>query len=107
MGKFEPGQSKVPGSGRRKGVSNIVTGDIRALVLGALDELGGQRYLVQQAKKNPQAFLSLLGKCLPKDIRIDAKLSLADILREAEANFTRSSQGEHATTAGSGEKVKP
>lgn len=48
------------------------------MILGALDEAGGQAYLVKQAKKNPKAFLALLGKCLPKDItNSDGSLSEA------------------------------
>ena len=39
--------------------------------LGALDELGGQDYLVTQARENPVAFLSLVGKILPKEIKAD------------------------------------
>jgi hypothetical protein len=54
--------------GRKKGTPNKVTGDLRAMILGALSDAGGQDYLTKQAKKNPKAFLALLGRCLPKDI---------------------------------------
>jgi hypothetical protein len=48
------------------------------MVLGALTDAGGQDYLTKQAKKNPKAFLALLGKCLPKDItNSDGSLSAA------------------------------
>lgn len=64
--------------GRKKGTPNRVTGDLRAMVLGALSDAGGQDYLTKQAKKNPKAFLSLLGRCLPKDItNSDGSLSAA------------------------------
>jgi len=39
--------------------------------LQALAELGGRDYLVTQATSNPAAFLALLGRCLPKDIRLE------------------------------------
>lgn len=38
------------------------------MVLGALDDAGGQRYLAQQAIDNPGPFLALLGKILPAHI---------------------------------------
>ena len=54
--------------GRQKGSLNKITKDVRNLILSSLDEVGGQKYLVQQAKANPAAFLTLIGKCLPKDV---------------------------------------
>jgi hypothetical protein len=56
------------GKGRPKGAPNKVTADLRAMVLGALDDAGGQKYLATQAATNPSAFLSLVGRCLPKEI---------------------------------------
>ena len=35
------------------------------MILAALDAVGGAEYLRRQAKKNPVAFMSLLGKLLP------------------------------------------
>lgn len=54
--------------GRQKGTPNKITGDLRSMVLGALEGAGGQAYLQRQADTSPTAFLSLLGKCLPKEI---------------------------------------
>lgn len=54
--------------GRPKGARNKITKDLRAMVLGALDDAGGQQYLKEQAGTNPAAFLTLVGKCLPKEI---------------------------------------
>lgn len=72
------GGPKTPGSGRKKGTPNKVTGDLRSMVLGALADAGGQKYLAKQAEENPTAFLALLGKCLPKDItNSDGSLSEA------------------------------
>lgn len=60
---------KVPGSGgSRKGKPNKITADLRAMIQGALADAGGRKYLVTQAKENPSAFLTLLGKTLPKEI---------------------------------------
>ena len=51
--------------GRVKGTPNKMTAALRTLILGALDEAGGQAYLRRQASKNPAAFMTLLGKVLP------------------------------------------
>src|SRR5215471_7162681 len=52
------------GGGSRKGIPNKLSGDVRAMILRALDEVGGHAYLVEQAQKNPNAFMSLVGKVL-------------------------------------------
>ncbi len=62
---------------------NKVTADIKAMVLGALDRAGGEEYMLEQAKNNPNAFLTLVGKVLPTQItgpndgpvQVDAKYS--------------------------------
>jgi len=38
------------------------------MILGALDDAGGRGYLAIQAKSNPVAFLTLLGKVLPQTV---------------------------------------
>lgn len=58
------------GIGRKKGVPNKITGDVRAMILGALQDVGGQAYLAQQATENPQAFMALVGRTLPKDLNV-------------------------------------
>lgn len=40
------------------------------MILGALSDAGGQKYLLKQAKENPAAFMTLIGKVLPKDIAL-------------------------------------
>lgn len=46
------------------------------MVLNALQGAGGQVYLQRQADESPAAFLALVGKCLPKDIKVEAAGSL-------------------------------
>lgn len=58
-------------AGRRKGKPNKFTADLKAMILGALDDAGGQKYLTDQAKNNPNAFLGLIGKVLPTTIKGD------------------------------------
>ena len=71
-----PGRPKT--GGRKKGVTNKVNAEVKELIRGALDDAGGQEYLVKQAKDNPTAFLALVGKILPKDInaKIEGSISL-------------------------------
>lgn len=71
-----PGKPKT--GGRKKGVTNKINAEVKELIRGALDDVGGQAYLVQQAKDNPTAFLALVGKIIPKDInaKIEGTISL-------------------------------
>ena len=57
------------GKGRKKGVPNKITASVKEMILAALDAVGGQRYLEDQAKQNPQAFMSLLGRILPSEVK--------------------------------------
>lgn len=57
-----PGERR---GGRQVGTPNKFNADIKTMVLGALNDVGGQRYLAEQARQNPVAFLGLVGKILP------------------------------------------
>lgn len=46
------------------------------MILGALDDCGGQRYLADQAVANPAAFMALVGKVLPMTIANDGDRAL-------------------------------
>lgn len=54
--------------GRQKGSTNKTTAELKEMILGALSEVGGQAYLVQQALDNPNAFMTLVGKVVPRDL---------------------------------------
>jgi hypothetical protein len=64
------------GKGRPKGAPNKVTKALKEMILGALDDAGGQAYLVKQAEHNPAAFLTLIGKVLPMQVegKVDGTL---------------------------------
>jgi len=54
------------GKGRPKGARNKVSRELKEMILAALDKAGGEQYFVEQANRNPVAFLTLLGKvCCP------------------------------------------
>ena len=53
--------------GRKKGVPNKITADLKAMILGALE----------QAENNANAFLTLVGKVLPMTVAGDKDNPLA------------------------------
>ena len=59
------------GGGRPKGTPNKTTAALKDLILRALADVGGVDYLVTQAGKNPVAFLALVGKVLPLQVKQD------------------------------------
>jgi hypothetical protein len=67
-GGSAPGERR---GGRQRGTPNKLTGDVRAMILGALEDAGGRAYLTHQAHQNPTAFLSLIGKVLPLQVAGD------------------------------------
>lgn len=60
-----------PKGGSRKGVPNKATAALKDMILGALDQAGGQQYLAEQAAKNPGPFLALIGRVLPTTLAGD------------------------------------
>ena len=64
----KPGERR---GGRQKGVPNKLTGDVKEMIRTALEEKGGVAYLVEQADKNPTAFLTLVGKLVPSTLAGD------------------------------------
>jgi hypothetical protein len=54
-----------PGAGRPKGSIDKGNAMIRELIVKALNDLGGVKYLKTTAKTHPAAFLALLGKVMP------------------------------------------
>jgi hypothetical protein len=59
------------GKGRPRGAKNKLSSDVKAMILGALNNVGGIEYLARQAEKNPAAFMALLGKVLPMQVSGD------------------------------------
>ena len=51
--------------GRQKGSLNKLSADIKAMIVGALEDVGGRDYLAARALDAPAAFLTLVGKVLP------------------------------------------
>lgn len=67
MAKFKKGEG-----GRPKGATNRLTREVKAMVIQALENVGGVAYLERQARKrNPAPFLTLVGKVLPLQVSGD------------------------------------
>jgi hypothetical protein len=72
------------GLGRKKGVPNKFTGELKEMVRQALDEAGGVEYLKTQATKSPTAFLTLVGKLLPAELnaKVDSQHTVSEEMLE-------------------------
>ena len=81
--EVKPTRPKPPnaGKGRPKGSLNKVTADVKAMVLQALNDAGGAEYLLLQARDNPNAFLTLVGKVLPLTVAGDKDNPLEAVVR--------------------------
>ncbi len=80
----------MPGS--RKGIPNKVSSDIREMIRGALDAGGGQKWLQEQMKANPKAFMALIGKIVPQQVDATIRRELREMSRDellAILNSTR------------------
>ena len=72
-----------PGPGRPKGCRNHVTLELKEMIEKALMKAGGVRYLEEQAKANPSAFLTLVAKLLPRDVNLQGKIgSVGKVARQ-------------------------
>ena len=67
---------KKKSGGRRAGVPNKVPAELKEMILQALELEGGVEYIRTQARNEPVAFLSILGKVLPMTVnaKLDGKL---------------------------------
>lgn len=68
------------GIGRKKGVPNKLSKTIKEMILGALSDVGGQEYLAKKAKSHPVAFLALIGRVIPTEIKGDLRVTLEDLV---------------------------
>lgn len=61
----------VKTGGRKAGTPNKLSGELKDMILTALDDCGGIEYLKRQAEDNPTAFMTLVGKVLPLQVSGD------------------------------------
>ena len=92
--KFQKGRAKT--GGRKVGTPDKITKELKDMILGVLDEAGGQKYLVARALDQPVAFMAVVGKILPLIISMKPKPpeevtddELAAYVRALEGYLTR------------------
>ncbi len=73
------------GAGRKPGVPNKLSADIKGMVLGALSDVGGRDYLAARALDQPVAFMGLIGKVLPLQLTGENGAPIAVDFRWADA----------------------
>ena len=84
---------RPPNAGRKPGTPNKFTVELKAMIEGALEEVGGQKYLVGLARKSPEIFVHLLGKLLPKQLEHSGELNhRVDYRAELESAKQRARQ---------------
>ena len=64
-GAFKKGDARA---GRKAGVPNKLTGELKDMILSALAGAGGVDYLKARAVDTPGPFLALVGKVLPLQV---------------------------------------
>lgn len=77
---------------RPKGADNRRSIAIKQMIEKALDRVGGEEYFVQQAKENPAAFMTLVGRAMPKEVEATIRRSFFDELaspdKTIDADYT-------------------
>lgn len=68
---FKKGQPRPATSGRKKGIPNKATTEVKAAIQQAFEEVGGHIYLRTLASKYPNIFCTLLGKIIPTEIKAE------------------------------------
>ena len=61
---------------RKPGSTNKFPSDVKTMILAALDKAGGIDYMYKQARDNPSAFMTLVGKVLPLTLSGDPNAPL-------------------------------
>lgn len=71
------------GRGRKKGVPNRITKTVKEAIETAFEGVGGEEYLMEQARANPQGFMALLGKLLPSGASVNVGVQINQDGRES------------------------
>jgi hypothetical protein len=56
------------GCGRKPGIPNKLSGNVKAMVVQAINDLGGADYFRRQGEKTPEAFMRLASKLIPTEV---------------------------------------
>lgn len=79
--------------GRQKGTPNKTPAILKELILGALDQVGGQEYFVKLANEQPVAFCGLIGKILPTQVNMQTGKDIQIVIQRPNDNSSNSPAG--------------
>lgn len=71
--------------GRKKGTPNRLTRSVKEAIFESFKTLGGAKYLVQLARKDPRSYSQLLGRIIPTEVAGEINLTHERALEELEA----------------------
>ena len=81
---------------RPKGSPNKLGTLIRIAIEKSFDQVGGVKYLVRMAEQEPKAYMTLLGRVIPKELTLSDetgdKLDLVDLARRIAFALTIAEQ---------------
>ena len=82
---------KAEKSKRTRGKSKL-SKDMKEIIHLAFSRAGGVNYLVEQAHSEPKAFMALLGRIVPNEVRLDVAvvLDLGLAMQQSQANLEQS-----------------
>ena len=71
-------RQRAPGAGR---IATKKLLSMQEMVEQALDKAGGVEWLVMQAETNPNSFMSLVGKLMPKDVNVNSQVQVMGLVQ--------------------------
>jgi len=80
---------KRQGSGRKKGVPNKITADLKQAIIEAFSALGGVEYLKRVAITDPKSFCALLGKLVPVKVEGEDSPPMLKVMVDRPPEETR------------------
>lgn len=93
---FKKGHPKL--GGRKKGTPNKITTDLKQAIVNALDRAGGkgggEDYFLRSARRQPRAFLGLVGKCIPTQVTGKDGGPIELLLQKAQSGLANLSDAE-------------
>lgn len=89
------GRPKPAGSGRQKGGVNKKTKELKELVFAALHAgEGAENWLIRQKDENPVAFMTLLGKFVPRDLNVGGQQDNPIVFKTIERVIVKPDQND-------------
>lgn len=72
------------GPGRPKGTPNKLTKTVKQAIEEAFDRVGGTDWLVELATEDKKAFVTLLGKLIPTNLKVEGGLQIEHLFTPSQ-----------------------